>query len=683
MSAPLIVRKGWLQVKGPHLKKFKKCWVKLNDSLLQVFSDEKEGEIVDTIPLNGGIKVAEVDKKEEKKMDNVFQVFYPLQAKNIPVRFCADTKQEYVDWMRDINRGIDVGSSNIFGIDLTIVVHKQSGRSQLPVVVEKTINYLSNHTQVPGIFRVSGTATDVNALKSMYDRGNDVDLSTCPDPHVVSNLLKLFLRELPNPLMTSAYYPKFIEAYSIPNINDQIDRIRALINCLPAPHLATLQHLLYFLSKVASFSSVNMMTTLNLATVFGPTILRPDDDVIPDATKMEVANILTDRIIQSYDKLFPTASPLSTPTPQSPMAKTPLAASFTPVTSAPSTPVTASPTVSSTSTTSTTSTAPTIPPRRVPSFAPGAAAPLVAPVPTPQTGTTLRKLPPSVKEAIETRDETSDENAKKLGQVMLKGAPVLKPAPNQVLKRTATSPSLPTTPNGSNTPATFSSTPSSPSPTNAPTPPFRAALKPVSARPLPSATPNSPAITTTNVNVNTTPSSTITPPPPSNTNSVSNSLPPKIDNGVPMSTPPPPPLDSSIPLSIDQTSVPPIPQFLPPSDISSLNAGLPPAISSSALPPPPLDINEETGTVEQQLPPPITQPVIQQNVPTAKPDTPSSSKAPASRPIPAPRPNANNNSNAKIEELESKIQSLESALERKNELLSRVLAALERANIQI
>jgi hypothetical protein len=65
--------------------------------------------------------------------------------------------------------------------------------------------------QVPGIFRVSGAQVDVLALKACFDRAEDVDLSTCKDPHVVANVLKLYLRELPNPLLTMELYPKFIE----------------------------------------------------------------------------------------------------------------------------------------------------------------------------------------------------------------------------------------------------------------------------------------------------------------------------------------------------------------------------------------------------------------------------------------------------------------------------------------
>lgn len=38
-----------------------------------------------------------------------------------------------------------------------------------------------------------------------------MDFSSCSDPHVVSNVLKLYLRELPNPLLTAEYYQRFID----------------------------------------------------------------------------------------------------------------------------------------------------------------------------------------------------------------------------------------------------------------------------------------------------------------------------------------------------------------------------------------------------------------------------------------------------------------------------------------
>ena len=52
-------------------------------------------------------------------------------------------------------------------------------------------------------------------MQTQFDKGDDVDFSGCKDPHVVSNVLKLYLRELPNPLLTAESYQKFIDANCI------------------------------------------------------------------------------------------------------------------------------------------------------------------------------------------------------------------------------------------------------------------------------------------------------------------------------------------------------------------------------------------------------------------------------------------------------------------------------------
>jgi len=179
------------------------------------------------------------------------------------------------------------------------------------LVVEKCITFLGSAVQLPGLFRVSGSQNDVLAYKAAFDRGEDVDLSNCSDPHVVANILKLYLRELPNPLLTAEMYPKFIEAFSASQ-DTAVERLRVLINNLPNTHKTTLQYLIQFLTVVASQSAVNMMTPLNLGTVFGPTILRPGkEESMADAGKMEMANAITEKIIQNFEVIFPYATPVA------------------------------------------------------------------------------------------------------------------------------------------------------------------------------------------------------------------------------------------------------------------------------------------------------------------------------------------------------------------------------------
>jgi len=76
-----------------------------------------------------------------------------------------------------------------------------------------------------GIFRLSGSATAIESLKRSFNEGQDVDLSKCPDTHIVCGLLKQFLRELREPLLTFELYDTFLQA--------NCDRIRLLRILLP------------------------------------------------------------------------------------------------------------------------------------------------------------------------------------------------------------------------------------------------------------------------------------------------------------------------------------------------------------------------------------------------------------------------------------------------------------------
>lgn len=63
---------------------------------------------------------------------------------------------------------------------------------------------------IEGIFRVSGSRMQVTILKCQIDEGHDVNLNDCKDPYVIAHLLKQYLRELPEPLLTYKLYKSFI-----------------------------------------------------------------------------------------------------------------------------------------------------------------------------------------------------------------------------------------------------------------------------------------------------------------------------------------------------------------------------------------------------------------------------------------------------------------------------------------
>lgn len=151
----------------------------------------------------------------------------------------------------------------------------------LPPVVGACLDYLRTRLQCEGLFRISGSAALVEYYKDKFDQGMDVDLSACEDPHVVASLLKMWFRELPEPVVPFSLYDPLTrrnlagEAWSA----FLLEQVKAL----PRLNFLVLRSLLLFLAEVASHEADNKMSAANLATCFGPNLMWPAED---DQTNM-------------------------------------------------------------------------------------------------------------------------------------------------------------------------------------------------------------------------------------------------------------------------------------------------------------------------------------------------------------------------------------------------------------
>nr|XP_039266547.1 uncharacterized protein LOC120341990 [Styela clava] len=162
----------------------------------------------------------------------------------------------------------------VFGIDLTALV-KLHG-TEIPIVIDKCIEEIEKRgMDSEGIYRVSGFHDDVQELKLAFDRyGNDVNLSVYEDINIVAGGLKLYLRELPVPLIPYNLYSRFINAAKLAYSDGQLEAIRRAMDVMPPAHLQTLKHIVQHLARVCDQDG-NQMNAQNLGIVFGPTMLRP------------------------------------------------------------------------------------------------------------------------------------------------------------------------------------------------------------------------------------------------------------------------------------------------------------------------------------------------------------------------------------------------------------------------
>uniref|UniRef100_A0A096MIQ3 BCR activator of RhoGEF and GTPase n=1 Tax=Poecilia formosa TaxID=48698 RepID=A0A096MIQ3_POEFO len=165
----------------------------------------------------------------------------------------------------------------VFGVKISTVTKSRRERSKVPYIVRQCLEEIERRgMEEVGIYRVSGVATDIQALKTAFDTNNkDVSVMMSEmDVNAIAGTLKLYFRELPEPLFTDELYPNFAGGITL---TDSVAKESCMLNLLlslPEPNLVTFLFLLDHLKRVAEKESVNKMSLHNLATVFGPTLLR-------------------------------------------------------------------------------------------------------------------------------------------------------------------------------------------------------------------------------------------------------------------------------------------------------------------------------------------------------------------------------------------------------------------------
>lgn len=194
---------------------------------------------------------------------------------------------------------------------------------QVPRLVDSCCQHLEKHgLQTVGIFRVGSSKKRVRQLREEFDRGVDVSLEEEHSVHDVAALLKEFLRDMPDPLLTRELYTAFINTLLL-QPEEQLGTLQLLIYLLPPCNCDTLHRLLQFLSIVARHANDNVskdgqevtgnkMTSLNLATIFGPNLLHKQKlsdkefSVQSSARAEESTAIIAvvQKMIENYEALF-------------------------------------------------------------------------------------------------------------------------------------------------------------------------------------------------------------------------------------------------------------------------------------------------------------------------------------------------------------------------------------------
>ncbi|XP_071961653.1 SLIT-ROBO Rho GTPase-activating protein 3-like isoform X2 [Antedon mediterranea] len=179
----------------------------------------------------------------------------------------------------------------------------------IPVVVLSCIEhirYFGLHHQ--GIFRVGGSQSEINDIKSAFEKGEDPlpERGETADINSVASVLKCYFRELPEPLFPTFMFKQFMECMDSGTTapSDRIAMVKNLIEQLPDDIMIVMRYLFAFLKHLSQYSDENMMDSHNLAICFGPTLM-PTPVNVENLCYQGPINELIGTIIRYQESIFP------------------------------------------------------------------------------------------------------------------------------------------------------------------------------------------------------------------------------------------------------------------------------------------------------------------------------------------------------------------------------------------
>ncbi|TSK53692.1 Rho GTPase-activating protein 45 [Bagarius yarrelli] len=229
------------------------------------------------------------------------------------------------------------GRLQLFGQEFSQV--SNSSPDGIPFIIKKcTCEIERRALRMKGIYRVNGVKTRVEKLCQAFENGKELVELSQSSPHDISNVLKLYLRQLPEPIMPFRLYnslmglakeslalvgPEGAEAGKGPDLVDLgaetdpellnlVHRLKELLTELPKANMTTLRYIVRHLRRIAELEEDNKMSPSNLGIVFGPSMMRPR----PSGATVSLSSLvdypyqarIVETLIVFYCTVFPSVS---------------------------------------------------------------------------------------------------------------------------------------------------------------------------------------------------------------------------------------------------------------------------------------------------------------------------------------------------------------------------------------
>uniref|UniRef100_U3J0N7 Rho GTPase activating protein 8 n=1 Tax=Anas platyrhynchos platyrhynchos TaxID=8840 RepID=U3J0N7_ANAPP len=173
-----------------------------------------------------------------------------------------------------------------FGVSLQYIKDKNKGEL-IPPVMKETVSYLKRKG---------------DSMKLYSTQCKSVNFDYYHDIHIPAVILKTFLRELPQPLLTFECYDHILGITSVES-SLRVTRCKQIIHGLPEHNYVVLKYLICFLHMVSRESIYNRMTASSLACVFGLNLIWPSKGTV-SLSALVPLNLFTELLIDFYMNIF-------------------------------------------------------------------------------------------------------------------------------------------------------------------------------------------------------------------------------------------------------------------------------------------------------------------------------------------------------------------------------------------
>ncbi|XP_041061315.1 arf-GAP with Rho-GAP domain, ANK repeat and PH domain-containing protein 2 isoform X2 [Carcharodon carcharias] len=280
---------GRLFYKDVHdLEHWKAGWFALEKSQLY-FCPEQDMAEEDSVHLKRlqELTVSTEIEKHSEKRDVLL-----LVEKGRTLYIHGHTKLDFTVWHTAIRKAA--------GTDGNALRDQQLSKNDIPIIVDSCIAFVTQYgLGCEGIYQKNGTPSRVNLLLDQF-RKDARNVKLRIGEHQlgdVADVMKRFLFEIDDALLTKELYPYWLSALDVQNEKERLEKYRMLIQTLPRVNRVTLAALIGHLYRVQKCSKMNQMNTHSLSQVFSPYLFQTEGQ-----TKQEVN--VTEDLINLYVQLF-------------------------------------------------------------------------------------------------------------------------------------------------------------------------------------------------------------------------------------------------------------------------------------------------------------------------------------------------------------------------------------------